>query len=109
MRTVVVKVDIPSGGRQGDVRTALLQALRGLPVPANLQDLTKATTLFSDVQATRDDIGQISWTYLDRMATTKDGDLKPIEERRQLSTSLTTFTCTIAAFPVAAPATEAAK
>jgi type IV pilus assembly protein PilM len=100
-RVVTVQVDIPSGARQGDVRSSLLKALREMPVPAHLQDLTKAPTLFSDVQATSDIEGTIDWWYLDRDHLDDKGDSKPIEERKSLSTSVTTYTCTIAS-PAAA-------
>jgi hypothetical protein len=104
-RKVLVQVDIPASVRQGEVRSSLLQALRELPVPAHLQDLTKSTTLFSDVQATSDVEGKIDWWYIDRQNLNEKGDLVPIEKQINLPTSVTTFTCTIAA--AAATPTEA--
>lgn len=97
LRTVSVQIDIPAGPSQGEVRSALLKSLRELPMPAHLQDLAKASTLFADVQATSDIEGVVSWYYLDRDKLDEKGDLKPIEEKKTLATSTTTYTCTIAA------------
>jgi hypothetical protein len=108
-RTVTVLIDIPAGGRQSDVRQALLKQLRELPVPAHLQDLTKSATLFRDVQATSDIEGQVDWYYLDRDRIDEKGDLKPVEERKTLPTSVTTFTCIIAAAGAAPVAEGEAK
>jgi len=96
-RTVSVQIDIPAGPSQGEVRSALLKTLRELPMPAHLQDLAKAPTLFTDVQATSDIEGVVSWYYLDRDRLDEQGSLKPIEEKKTLATSTTTYTCTIAA------------
>ncbi len=96
-RLVTVQIDIPAGSSQGEVRSALLKSLRDLPLPAHLQDLSKAPTLFSDVQATADIEGTVSWYYLDRDRLDENGSLKPIEEKKTLATSTTTYTCTIAA------------
>lgn len=97
LRTVSVQIDIPAGPSQGEVRSALLKSLRELPMPAHLQDLAKTATLFADVQATSDIEGVVSWYYLDRDRLDEKGDLKPIEEKKTLATSTTTYTCTIAA------------
>ncbi len=97
VRTVSVQIDIPAGPSQGEVRSALLKTLRELPMPAHLQDLAKAPTLFADVQATSDIEGVVSWYYLDRDKLDEKGDLRPIEEKKTLATSTTTYTCTIAA------------
>jgi hypothetical protein len=96
-RTVLVQIDIPASPSQGEARSALLKTLRDLPMPAHLQDMTKATTLFAEVQATDDIQGEISWWYLDRDRLDERGDLKAIEERKSLVTSTTTYKCTIAA------------
>lgn len=105
-RTVTVQIDIPSGAQQGEVRSALLKGLRELPVPEHLQDLITAQTIFTDVQATSEVDGQIDWYYIDRDNLDASGSVKPIEERRMLNTSTTTFTCTIAA-PGAVASAEA--
>lgn len=101
-RTVSVLIDIPTGAQQADVRSALLKALRELPVPETLRDLSPAPTLFADVQATSDVDGQVDWFYIDRDNLDANGSSKPIEEKRVLLTSTTTFTCTIAALGGAA-------
>lgn len=98
-RKVVVQVDIPAGSRKEDINNSLLKALRELPVPAHLQDLSKAKTLFGDVQATNDVPGSLDWWYLNRGNIDENGSLKPIEERRQVSTATLTYTCTIPALP----------
>jgi type IV pilus assembly protein PilM len=96
-RTVSIQIDIPAGSSQGEVRSALLKTLRELPMPAHLQDLSKAPYLFADVQATSDVEGMVNWYYLDRDRLDERGNLRPIEERKTLSTSTTTYSCTIAA------------
>lgn len=96
-RTVQVQVDVPAGALQAEVRSALLKGLRELPVPEHLRDLTAAPALFSDVQATSEIDGMVEWHYIDRDNLDASGSVKPIEERRSLTTSITTFTCTIAA------------
>lgn len=96
-RTVTVQIDIPTGAQQSNVRSALIKTLRELPVPDTLRDLTTTPTLFSDVQATSDIDGQVEWYYIDRDNLDASGSVKPIEEKRTLPTSTTTFTCTIAA------------
>jgi type IV pilus assembly protein PilM len=97
VRTVSVLIDIPSGAQQTEIRSALLKSLRELPVPETLRDLSPGTTLFSDVQATSEIDGQVEWYYIDRDNLDASGSVKPIEEKRTLPTSTTTFTCTIAA------------
>jgi type IV pilus assembly protein PilM len=96
-RTVMIQIDIPAGASQGEVRSVLLKTLRELPMPAHLQDLSKAPTLFTDVQATSDIEGTVNWYYLDRDRLDEKGDLRPVEERKSMPTSTTTYSCTIAA------------
>lgn len=102
-RTLEIQIDIPSGPQQGAVRSQILKLLREAALPAHLQDLARTPALFSDVQATRDIEGQIDWHYIDRDRINDKGDAAPIEERRSVPTSITTFTCTIAAATEATP------
>ncbi|MCS6970986.1 MAG: type IV pilus assembly protein PilM [Planctomycetes bacterium] len=97
-RTITIEIDIPSSPRQGEVRSLLLRRLRELPRPEYLADLMPGrATLFSDVQATSDRPDQVSWFYIDRDHIDERGQLRPIEERKSLPVSITTFVCKIAA------------
>ncbi len=106
-RMVNVRIDIPAGGRQGDIRAMLLKSLREMPVPAHLQDLTRSPTLFTDVQVPKEDDDKVEWHYIDRDNIDEAGNSRPIEERRTLTTSVTTFVCTLATSAAATTATEA--
>jgi type IV pilus assembly protein PilM len=109
-REVSVRVDIPAGPRQNEVRSAILAALRELPVPDHLKDLVRGRTLFSEVQANSLVDGSVDWWYLDPDRLDETGSSAPISEQQRLPTNLTTFRCVLSGSGpgVDAPAAEAA-
>lgn len=108
-RTVMVQVDVPIGPRQSSIPELVMQKLRQLETPAQLRDLVKTPTLFSDVQARDQASGQLDWWYLDRQRVNKDGNVEKIENRQNLPTITMTYACTLAAATATTAGTTEAK
>lgn len=92
-REVTVVVHIPKSPKFKQVQLDVLRRLRELGSPSWLEAHQPGSTLFEDVQATKDETGGDTFHYIDRGKLNDQGQVEPVQLEKRVPVIATTFKC----------------